>query len=295
MSVIHPPAAAAATSPATSPGTPLSAMNGRTGGLILGLGTLGLILALVLAALALGDSGIRADFTARNLPPLASHPFGTDQMGRDMLARSLHGLALSLRVGLIAAALSVILAGLVAMVSGLGPWPDRLAGFVTDAMLAMPHLMLLILLSFAFGGGTGAVIFAVAISHWPRLARILRAELVQLQAAPFVEVSRALGRSRLFLVWHHILPHLLPQMLVGFLLMFPHAILHEAGLTFLGFGLEPSRPAIGVMLSDAMRHISAGRWWLAVFPGLMLLGLVLTFEGLGSSLRRLTSPREGQC
>ena len=135
----------------------------------------------------------------------------------------------------------------------------------------------------------------MAISHWPRLARILRAELLQVQAAPYVETSRALGRSRAFAIRHHILPHMAPQMLVGFLLMFPHAILHEAGLTFLGFGLEPSRPAIGVMLSEAMRQISAGRWWLALFPGLMLLAMVLTFEALGSSLRRLTFPREAQC
>lgn len=254
-----------------------------------------LIGGVALASASLGDAGIRADFTARNLAPGAGHPFGTDPMGRDMLARSLHGLALSLRVGLIAAGVSVILAGLVAMLSGLGRRADRAAGFVTDAMLAMPHLMLLILLSFALGGGTGAVIVAVAISHWPRLARILRAELLQVAAAPFVETARALGRSRPYVVWHHILPHLAPQMLVGFMLMFPHAILHEAGLTFLGFGLEPSRPAIGVMLSEAMRHLGAGRWWLALFPGAMLLAMVLAFEALGSAGRRLTTPREAQC
>lgn len=270
-------------------------MTGRVRALVLGALSASLIAAVLLSAAALGETGIRADFAARSLPPGPGHVFGTDQMGRDMLARSLHGLVLSLRVGLIAAGLSVLLATLIAMASGLGRRADQAAGFVTDAMLAMPHLMLLILLSFALGGGTGAVIVAVAISHWPRLARILRAELLQVQAAPYVETSRALGRSRAFAIRHHILPHMVPQMLVGFLLMFPHAILHEAGLTFLGFGLEPSRPAIGVMLSEAMRQISAGRWWLALFPGLMLLAMVLTFEALGSSLRRLTFPREAQC
>ncbi|WP_201742218.1 ABC transporter permease [Mangrovicoccus ximenensis] len=139
------------------------------------------------------------------------------------------------------------------------------------------------------------MILAVAVSHWPRLARILRAELKQVQAAPFVETSLALGRSRLHVARHHILPHLAPQILVGGLLMFPHAILHEAGLTFLGFGLEPSRPAIGVMLSEAMRHLSAGRWWLGLFPGAMLMAMVLAFEMLGSAARRLASPREAQC
>src|SRR5690606_8552954 len=95
-----------------------------------------------------------------------------------------------------------------------------------------------------------------------------------------------------FILVIHIMPHLLPQMLVGFLLMFPHAILHEAAMTFLGFGLEPSRPAIGVMLSEATRFISAGRWWLAVFPGLALLIMVLCFDTIGNGLRRLISPKE---
>lgn len=270
-------------------------MNGRQSALLTAGLAATLIAGVALSARLLVEAGTSADFTARNLAPALSHPFGTDQMGRDMLARSVTGLALSLRVGLMAAGLSVLLATFMAMVSGLGRQADRVAGFVTDAMLAMPHLMLLILLSFALGGGTAAVIIAVAISHWPRLSRLLRAELLQVSVAPYVETSRALGRSRLFILRRHILPHLAPQMLVGFLLMFPHAILHEAGLTFLGFGLEPSRPAIGVMLSDAMRHISAGRWWLAFFPGAMLLCMVLAFEAMGSAARRLISPREAQC
>ncbi len=270
-------------------------MNRRVSTLLLALLALSLIMGIALASWIVGNAGIHSDFAARNLGPQAGHVFGTDQMGRDLLARSLHGLALSLRIGLIASALSVALAALVAMASGLGSVADAVAGFVTDAMLAMPHLLLLLLISFALGGGSGAVIIAVAISHWPRLARILRAELLQIASAPYVETSRALGCSRVFVIRHHILPHLLPQMLVGFLLMFPHAILHEAGLTFLGFGLEPSRPAIGVMLSDAMRHISVGRWWLALFPGTMLLAMVLAFEALGGAIRRLTDPREAQC
>ncbi len=262
---------------------------------LIGAGVAGaLILGVVLGSALLGEAGIRPDFTARNLPPSIAHPFGTDMMGRDMAARTLHGLALSLRVGLIAAGLSVAIALAIAMVSGMGRAADAAAGFLTDATLGMPHLMLLILISFALGGGTGAVIIAVAVSHWPRLARVLRAELMQIRAAPYVEASRSFGRPTGFILWHHILPHLGPQMVVGFLLMFPHAILHEAGLTFLGFGLEPSRPAIGVMVSEAMRHISAGRWWLGLFPGLALVTLVLSFDAVASNLRRLADPREAR-
>lgn len=254
-----------------------------------------LIAGLLLVAGWLGPRGLVVDFQARNLAPGFAHPFGTDAMGRDLLARSLHGLSLSLQVGLLASGLSLGIATLVAGLSASGPRADAVAVFGTDVMLALPHLLLLLLLAFAMGGGSGAVVLAVAISHWPRLARILRAEVLQLSQAPFVETARALGRSPLAVFWHHLLPHLAPQMLVGFLLMFPHAILHEAALSFLGFGLEPSRPSIGVMLADAMRHISAGRWWLAVFPGAMLLALVLAFEVLGSRLRRLITGQEVAC
>lgn len=252
------------------------------------------VVGIVAAAWLIGDAGMRADFSARLLPPQAAHPFGTDHMGRDNLARTLHGLTLSLQIGFLAATISTLIALMAAVIAGWGRWCDALIGGLTDVMLAMPHLLLLLMICFALGGGTQAVIIAVALSHWPRLARILRAELIQIMAAPWIEVSAGLGRSRLFILRHHVLPHLMPQVMVGFLLMFPHAILHEAGLTFLGFGLEPSRPAIGVMLSDSMRHLVAGRWWLALFPGAALLALVLCFEMLGGGLRRLTDPREAR-
>ncbi|MDR6431850.1 ABC transporter permease [Brucella pseudogrignonensis] len=267
-------------------------LNGRIRALISAMFALAIIAAISIGAWAYGNIGVRSDFSIRNLPPSFAHWFGTDQMGRDMLARTLHGLTLSLRVGILAAGFSVIIALIIVLLSGLGKAADAIGGFITDAMLAMPHLVLLILISFALGGGTGAVIIAVAISHWPRFARILRAELIQVRVAPFVEASRSFGKSRSFILINHILPHLLPQMLVGFLLMFPHAILHEAGLTFLGFGLEPSRPAVGIMLSEAMQHITGGRWWLAVFPGLALLIMVLCFDLLANALRRLISPKE---
>jgi len=266
-------------------------MNARLAASLSAAFTLAIFAALLLATTLIGDSGIRPDFGARNLAPSWAHPFGTDPMGRDMLARTLHALTLSAQIGLLASGLSVIMATAIALASGLGPRIDAAMRFLTDTMLALPHLLLLILLSFALGGGTSAVIIAVAISHWPRLSRILRAELHQSLTAPYIETARALGRSRAYQLSHHLLPHLIPQMLVGFVLTFPHAILHEAGLTFLGFGLEPSRPAIGVMLHEAMRHLSAGRWWLGVGPGLMLLMLVLSVEQLSTALHRLHTPK----
>lgn len=116
------------------------------------------------------------------------------------------------------------------------------------------------------------------MTHWPSLARLLRAELLSLRNAPYVAISKGFGKRQGFIVWHHLLPHVLPHCLVGALLLFPHAILHEAALTFLGVGLDPTQPAIGVLLADAMRYLTGGYWWLGVFPGLGLLLMVLAIE-----------------
>ncbi len=254
-----------------------------------------LLAAILLAAWLTGTSGLASDFQARLQPPSLQHFFGTDMFGRDVLARTIKGLALSFRVGFLAAGISVVIATCLAIVAASG-WrlADSVVSLLIDMTMGLPHLVLLILISFALGGGTGAVIIAVAVTHWPRLTRILRAEILQLRDAEFVTASRNFGKSRWFIARHHILPHLVPQMIVGFVLLFPHAILHEAGLTFLGFGLEPGKPAIGILLSEAMRYLLAGKWWLGLFPGLMLLVAVLCFDIIGNGLRALTDPRGGR-
>lgn len=263
----------------------------------LATGSLGLlgIGAIALGALFLGSFGIEADFSARMQAPSLQHWFGTDPLGRDMLARTIHGLNLSLWVGLTAAAISVVIAALLAIfATTCGRWADALVAFMVDAAMGLPHLVLLILICFALGGGTTAVMVAVALTHWPRLTRILRAEILQLRHAQFVLASRRMGRSWLHIGRQHFLPHLWPQLLVGLVLLFPHAILHEASLTFIGFGLEPSQPAIGVLLADSLRHLMAGKWWLGVFPGIGLLLLVLCFDAIGNGLRLLADPRQEQ-
>lgn len=253
------------------------------------------ILCVVVGALLMGGHGIDADFSARLQGPSLSHWFGTDQLGHDMLARTIHGLNVSLWVGLVAASLSVVIAALLAIfATTCGRWADAVVAFLVDAAMGLPHLVLLILISFALGGGTTAVIIAVAVTHWPRLTRILRAEILQLRSADYIVASRRMGKSWAYIGRHHFLPHLWPQLLVGLVLLFPHAILHEAGLTFIGFGLEPSKPAIGVLLSDSMRYLMAGKWWLGLFPGLCLLAIVLCFDAIGNGLRLLADPRQEQ-
>ena len=160
-----------------------------------------------------------------------------------------------------------------------------------DLFLSVPHLVTLILIAFALGGGLKGVVVGVALTHWPNLTRIIRAEVMQLRSADYVQISRRLGKSRWWIATRHMLPHLIPQLAVGLLLLFPHAILHEAAVTFIGLGLSPHEPAIGIILSESMRYLSTGMWWLAFFPGLSLLVLVRLFDVIGENLRRLSDPR----
>lgn len=267
----------------------------RVATLVRGAIALLLILAIVGASFAFGDFGIRSDFSARMEAPSWAHWFGTDFMGRDILGRTIHGLSVSLWVGLIGSGVSTILAMVLAVLAVTGGRAgDAFVSLLVDVTMGLPHLVLLILIAFAFGGGTSAVIIAVALTHWPRLTRILRAEILQIRNADYIRFSRNFGKSWFSIGLRHMVPHLLPQMLVGMILMFPHAIMHEAGLTFLGFGLEPSRPAIGILLSEAMRYLTAGYWWLGLFPGFCLLVTVLCFDAIGEGLRTLLDPRASQ-
>lgn len=254
-----------------------------------------LLVMLVIATALLGKSGLELDLAHRKLAPCLAYPFGTDWLGRDMLTRTLLGLCRSLAIGLLAASASSIIAVLLgSLAATLGPRVDRLVSLMIDTVMALPHLVLLILIAFACGGGSTGIVVAVALSHWPRLARIIRAEILQLRETPFVLISYRLGHSRGWVARHHLLPHLLPQFLVGLILMFPHAILHAAGLTFLGFGLNPHEPSIGMLLAESMRHLLTGYWWLALLPGLTLVMTVKLFDLLGNSLRLLLDPKTAQ-
>lgn len=228
---------------------------------------------------------------SRHLPPSLNHPFGTDWLGRDMLARTIKGLSLSIGVGLAAAAASSVIALLLGLAAGLkGGHLDRAITWLIDMCLSVPHLVTLILIAFVLGGGTRGVIIGIALTHWPGLTRVIRAEVLQLTTAEYVQVSRHLGRSHWWIASRHMLPHLLSQLTAGLLVTFPHAILHESAITFLGLGLSAEQPAIGVMLAESMSFLSAGMWWLAVFPGLGLLLVVLCFDAMARTLRLLIDP-----
>ena len=249
------------------------------------------LLAVTVAGLLLFDAAMVTDFSRKNLAPCLAYPFGTDWMGRDMLSRTLTGLSLSIRIGLLTAAVSAVIALLLGAGSALlGGWADSVISWVIDLVMGIPHILLVMLISLAFGKGFTGVVAGVALSHWTSLARVVRGEVLQLKGAPYILTAQKLGLSRMAVLQRHMLPHLLPQFLTGLVLLFPHAILHEASVTFLGFGLPPEQPAIGVILSESMSYLTTGKWWLAVFPGLALVGVVLLFALLGDQLRRLLDP-----
>lgn len=248
-----------------------------------------------LAGALLAQEAGAADFGRKNLPPCGAFLFGTDWMGRDMLARTLAGLSLSIRIGALTAAVSAVIALVLGMACALfGGWVDALVSWIIDLVMGIPHILLMILISLAWGRGFAGVTAGVALTHWTSLARLFRGEVLQLKQAPYLQISRKLGMSRGRLLRSHLLPHLLPQFLTGLILQFPHAILHEAGATFLGFGLSPEKPAIGVILAESMGYLAAGRWWLALFPGLALILTVSLFALAGERLRLLLSPATAQ-
>lgn len=159
--------------------------------------------------------------------------------------------------------------------------------------MGLPHIVLLLLISYMMGGGGLGVSVAVAVTHWPELTRLVRAEALQVKNAQYVKAAYKMGRSPFQVAKEHIVPHVLPVYLVGLVLLFPHAIMHEAALTFLGFGFPAGVPAIGGILSEAMEHIVTGKWWLCLFPGLMLLIAVMLFDLIGDKLKMLLNPGSG--
>ena len=251
--------------------------------------------AVVVAGVVATAAATVTDFSQKNLAPSLAHPFGTDWMGRDMLLRTLAGLSTSVLVGLLAATVSAFIALVLGAVAALGgKRADAAVTWLIDLMLGIPHIVLLILISFALGKGFWGVTIGVAVTHWPSLTRVIRAEILQCKQSAFVSVARKLGQNPVRIAAKHMLPYVLPQFIVGLILLFPHAILHEAAVTFLGFGLPPEQPAIGVILSESMAYLSAGMWWLAVFPGLALIATVLLFDVAGSNLRKLVDPHSSQ-
>ncbi|WP_236354935.1 ABC transporter permease [Konateibacter massiliensis] len=270
-------------------------MNRRTKTVVLACAIVLLLVIISVAGIVMNPELYAPDYSAKKLVPSLQHPFGTDYLGRDMFYRSVKGLSTSILIGTLAATVSALMAlalGLLAATAG--GWVDKAVSYFVDLFMGVPHLILLMLISFMLGGGLKGVVIGVALTHWPNLTRVIRGEVMQVRNAQYVKTSRKFGVSKVQVALRHIVPHVLPQFIIGLILLFPHAILHEAGLTFLGFGLPVDAPAMGIILSEALKHIATGMWWLVLFPGAMLVIVVMLFDKLGEQIKLLLDPASAQ-
>jgi peptide/nickel transport system permease protein len=232
--------------------------------------------------------------------PSGAHPLGVDERGRDILSRVIYGARVSLEVAIIATVLIVLIGVTAGLVTGYYRGKvDTFVSRVMDLFLAFPVLVLAVglgvacadgCLSGAIQPGLPVVIFVITLTTWPYMARIVRGQVLSLREREFVEASRSLGASDSRIIFREILPNLIAPIIVYATVLIPQNILYEAALSFLGVGVDPSKPSWGAMISDAT-SIFQDAWWFMVFPGLALLITVLAFNIVGDGLQDALNPR----
>ncbi|MFJ9624102.1 ABC transporter permease [Streptomyces sp. NPDC101181] len=232
------------------------------------------------------------DLAAKLRPPSLAHPFGTDDVGRDLLLRCVYGLRVSLLVGLVAALTATVVGTATGALAGaFGGWPDRIVMRLVDTLSSVPHLLLGIFIVAMFRPGVWPVIISVALTHWISTARIVRSEVLSLRTRPFIDAAVSGGASRTRVVVRHLLPGVLPQAGLAAVLMVPHAMWHESALSFLGLGLPAHQASLGNLVQSARGSLLAGDWWPTLFPGLFLIIPTLALAGLAGAWRDRINPR----
>ncbi|MEU0381612.1 ABC transporter permease [Streptomyces cyaneofuscatus] len=225
-------------------------------------------------------------------PPSWAHPFGTDDVGRDLLLRCVYGLRVSLLVGLVAALTATVIGTAIGALAGsFGGWPDRVVMRIVDTLSSIPHLLLGIFIVAMFRPGVWPVIISVALTHWISTARIVRSEVLSLRSRPFIDAAVSGGASRVRVIVRHLLPGVLPQAGLAAVLMVPHAMWHESALSFLGLGLPAHQASLGNLVQSARGSLLAGDWWPTLFPGLFLIIPTLALAGIAGAWRDRINPR----
>jgi len=259
--------------------------------------TAGLVLLLFFLGLAIAGTVMHAQAYDQSLidrldsPGTAGHVLGTDTLGRDVLARIMVAVRISLEIGAAAVAIAGTVGVAIGMAAGyFGGWIDDVLMRISDAVLAIPIVLLALSVLAVVGGGMRNLIFVIAFTQWMTYARTARAETLSLREQDFVRAARAIGSRSGRILRRHILPHLLPSAIALATLNVSVAILLEAGLSYLGLGVQPPDPSLGSMLSEGRQYIYRADW-LAIYPGLALLLLVLAINLLGDGLSAYLDPR----
>src|SRR3954463_10822978 len=254
----------------------------------------GIVLAIAVAAIV-GPPLSPFDPAAQELPlrlgsPVAAHPFGLDELGRDILARVLAGARISILVGVTVVTVSALLGTMMGSVAGyFGGRIDDLIGRVIDTLMAFPGLLLAIALVAVLGPSLGNVLFALTIIGWVGYARLVRGQVLRVREFEYVQAARAAGATTRRILWTHVIPTALPAVTVQATLGMAGAIIGEAALSFLGLGVQPPTPSWGTMLSGGRAHILDAPH-LTLFPGVAIALLVLGFNFLGDGLRDVLDP-----
>jgi len=226
----------------------------------------------------------------RETPGTWSHPLGTDEKGRDMLAMLVSGARVSLQVGLLATLIAIIIGAVMGVLSAyLGGWWDNILMRFTDVMMTFPFFLLLVFIIFIFGPSLVFIIVAIGLTGWTGTARLVRSETLSLRTREFVMASRSLGASGARIVFRHLIPNVISSVIVIATLSIPGVILAEAALSFIGLG-DPTVTSWGVVLHAGQRSLDTA-WWVAVEPGIMLFLTVLAFNFLGDGIRDAFDPR----
>jgi peptide/nickel transport system permease protein len=261
-------------------------------GAIAGLAVVGIVItAAILAPWIAPYDPIQQSWSAVRKAPSAAHWFGTDEVGRDILARILWGARASLLAGVLSVGIAIGIGVPVGLIAGyLGGSVDAVISRLTDAMLACPFLILAIALAAFLGPSLTNAMIAIGVTATPIFVRLTRGQVLATKAEDYVEAARAVGNPHWRIAARHILPNVLPQLLVQATLTIAAAIIAEASLSFLGLGQQPPAPSWGSMLNTAQRFL-ANAPWMAVFPGLAIFVTVLSFNLVGDGLRDALDPR----
>lgn len=228
----------------------------------------------------------RLDAANRFAPPSLSHPFGTDEGGRDLFSRIIHGARLSLGTAIIVVTFAALVGTAIGAAAGwIGGWVDRVLMRVVDVVLAFPYLVMAMAVAAALGRGIGAAVTALALVWWPSYARMIRGMVLSLKQDLHVKAARTLGASSFQILRWHVVPQTIQQLNVRITLDTGYAVIALTGLSFLGLGAQNPSPEWGLMIANARVFVFSA-WWYGVFPGLAIFVTVLNFVGLGDALAR---------
>ncbi|MGH7335298.1 MAG: ABC transporter permease [Candidatus Rokuibacteriota bacterium] len=259
---------------------------------------LGLALSLVVVGAALGASWLspadplKTDFAMSLRPPGSpGHPFGTDQLGRDLLSRVLYGARLSLFIGTCTVLVTAVIGSLLGLIAGfVERWPATVLMRIADVQLSFPFILLALTINAIVGLGLRNIILSLSAAGWVVYARVVRGEVLSVKRRDFVQAAAALGVGRPRLLFRHVLPNVAPSIVVVASLQFSQFVVAEAAISFLGFGVQPPTPAWGSMLSESRDFLYVA-WWLAALPGAALALTALGVNLLGDWLRDTLDPK----